>query len=124
MSRRLTAIHSKALEGVEVSEFDFGEGPAGLRASWETKASLEDVVDAVNDDRVFPSYRLEEVREGTAEQVGVYHGDGFTDYTFNSSDYHIQFREKDLDWKGSEVDFLQIGEQSYEEEISAYYSRL
>jgi hypothetical protein len=78
----------------------------------------------VSDDQVFPDYELEEVMSGAAGQVGIYEGDGFTDYTFNSSEYHLQFREHDLDWRDNEVDFLQLGEENYDKEIAAYYSRL
>lgn len=95
-----------------------------MKASWETEASLEEVVSAVNDDQVFPDYELEEVIDGDADQVGIYEGDGFTDYTFNSGEYHVQFREHDLGWRDNEVDFLQLGEENYDKEIAAYYSRL
>jgi len=123
MVRRLTANISEDLEDVNISEF-MGEGPAGLKAEWDTTSGLEQVIEAVNEDEIFPDYDIDEVMDGSAEQVGIYENDGFTDYTFNSSEYHLRVREHDIGWKKTEVEFIGLGNDEYQQEISFYNERL
>ncbi len=123
MVRRLTADVSEELETVDISEFD-GEGPAGLKAEWTTESGLEEAVEAVNMDDVFPDYDVPEVRSGEAEQVGLYEGEDFTEYSFNSSEYHLRIREHDVGWKHSEVEFLGLNGDRYEEEIAFYHREI
>jgi hypothetical protein len=124
MVRRLTADVSEELENVDISEFNFGEGPAGLKAEWNTDSGLEEAVEAVNQDEIFPDYDASDVRDGEAEQVGLYKGDGFTEYSFNSSEYHLRVREHDTGWKHSEVEFVGLNGDNYREEIAFYHEKV
>jgi hypothetical protein len=123
MVRRLTADVSEELENVDISEFH-GEGPAGLKAEWTTDSGLEEVVEAVNMDEAFPDYDVPEVRSGESEQVGLYEGDGFTEYSFNSSQYHLRIREHDTGWRHSEIEFVGLNGDTYKDEIAFYHERI
>lgn len=124
MVRRLTSDLSEELRDVDISEFDLGEGPAGLKAEWTTDSGVEEAVEAVNSDDLFPSFDLEEVRTGEATQVGLHEGEDYAEYSFNSSQYHVRVREYETDWKHSEVEFLGLNGESYREEIAFYRERI
>lgn len=123
MARRLTASVSEELEDVDISEFS-GEGPAGAKAEWETTSELGEVVEAVNSDDVFPDYDLKDVLNGSAEQVGLYNGDSFTEYSFNSSKYHLRARVHDTGWKKTELEFITLSEGDYREDVAFYFDEI
>lgn len=123
MVRKLTANISEELEDVDISEFS-GEGPAGAKAEWETASELEEVVEAVNSDDVFPTYNLKDVLNGSAEQVGLYNGDSFTEYSFNSSEYHLRARVHDIGWKKTELEFISLSEGDYRDDVAFYFEEI
>ena len=123
MARRLTAAVSKGLEDVDISEFR-GEGQAKVKAEWDTSAGLPEAVEAVNLDEVFPDYEIGEIREDEAPQVEVCEGEDCTDYSFASPEYHMRIREYDRDWKKSEVEFIVLKDEDYEEDIAFYHQKI
>lgn len=123
MARRVTASLSEELEDIEIFEFS-GEGPAGAKAEWETTSELQEVVEAVNGDDVFPDYDLKDVLNGSASQVGLYSGEGFTEYSFNSSKYHLRARVHDIGWKKTELEFMSLSEGDYREDVAFYFDEI
>jgi hypothetical protein len=123
MARRLTADVSEELEDVDISQFR-GEGQARMKAEWDTSAGLYKAVEAVNLDEVFPDYEIGEIREDEAPQVGVYEGEDFTEYSFASSEYHLRIRDHDISWKKSEIEFIALKDEDYEEDIAFYHQKI
>lgn len=123
MARKITAKVSEELDNIDLTEFN-GEGPATVKAEWSTVAGLNEALEAVNEDDVFPEYVLEDVRKGEAHQVSRYVGDDFSEYSFNSSEYHVRFREHDTGWKHSSVEFIGLNGGDYSEAIAFYYRQI
>jgi hypothetical protein len=123
MARRLTADVSEELEDVDISQFR-GEGQARMKAEWDTSAGLYEAVEAVNLDEVFPDYEIGEIREDEAPQVGVYEGEDFKQYSFASSEYHLRIRDHDIGWKKSEIEFIALKDEDYEEDIAFYHQKI